>query len=105
MKRRTIYVSVILVLVYSLILCCCGVFGTGISGWFMSWVPVVIKILAILAGFLIVVFLPFRIEQALMTRKNRKENLLKAKKLAILEQKQKKEDKIAKIVQEVNKYE
>ena len=71
----------------------------------MSWVTVVLKVIAVLVGFAIVILLPVRVENALNTRKERRKQLINTIKFDRLEKEQKKQDKIAKISAEVNKYE
>lgn len=105
MNKRTLAISCSLAFLYTIVLCCAGAFGEAVSSWFMSWIPMTLRILAILAGFLIVAFLPIRIEHALMYRKEQLDYIVRARNLEMLEKKQKQEDNIAKIMEKVNSYE
>ena len=104
-KTKTIIISSVLAIIYTIALCCFGVFGVSISTWFMLWVPTLLKVLLSLAGLFVVIVLPIRIQQALELRKTRIENYINAKRLEQEEAKAKKLEYAASIAREVNRYE
>lgn len=104
-KKSAVIVSCSLALVYAVVLCCCGVFGANISAWFMSWIPTFLKITAIIAGGVIVVALPIRIQFALAKRQERIESIITQRKLSMTELRQRRLDEAAGIAERVIKYE
>lgn len=105
MKKKAIIISSSLGLIYTIALCCGGIFGAGVAAWFMLWVPTVVKILLSLLGLAVIIVLPIRVQQALELRKAKIDAIIKSRQLAIAEAKAKKLEQVATIAQRVNRYE
>lgn len=104
-KRNAIILSISLGIIYAVALCCFGVFGASVAAWFMLWIPTFLKIVGIAVGMFLLTYTPIRVQQALALRQKRIDDILTARKLALIEKKQKELDRVAEVSAQVNRYE
>lgn len=97
-KGSVIALLAVLVFIYTLILMCIGVFGDNLSKVMISYVLLVGKYFFIVAGYLFVIWLPFRIWQQVnrdkVARKEYQEVQKKIEELKKRTEQQKIEDSI-----------
>lgn len=95
MNKTIMIITFIAIVLYSILLCCIGIYGENIQTQIIEYGKIILKYLLILFGYFLTIFLPIRIYKQLLLRKERQYQIESNRKIQELaEQKKHLEEKI-----------